>query len=91
MVHGRPGRAPQTTKRQEFARLIALGVPSVEACRLVGVNARTGKRWEHGVDSRRTLFAATPKAAGRPSSYRLPSVGHVQADHRTRGSVQRHQ
>ncbi|MGZ6713111.1 MAG: IS30 family transposase [Solirubrobacteraceae bacterium] len=45
---GRPGCAPQSDKREEFARLIARGVPSAEACRIVGVNVRTGKRWRHG-------------------------------------------
>jgi len=48
MVRGRPGPAPQTTKREWFARLIAQGVPSAQACRMVGVNPRTGKRWRHG-------------------------------------------
>ena len=48
MAHGRPGVAPQTAKREWFARLIAQGVPSAEACRVVGVNSRTGKRWRHG-------------------------------------------
>ncbi len=45
---GRPGPAPQPAKREQFARLIAQGVPSVEACRRVGINPRTGKRWRHG-------------------------------------------
>jgi IS30 family transposase len=31
-----------------FAALIARGIGSAEACRLVGVNRRTGKRWRHG-------------------------------------------
>jgi transposase, IS30 family len=48
MVHGRPGPAPQTAKREWFARLIARGVSNAEACRIVGVNPRTGKRWRHG-------------------------------------------
>lgn len=48
MAGGRPGPAPQTEKREQFARLIARGVPSAEACRVVGVNPRTGKRWRHG-------------------------------------------
>jgi IS30 family transposase len=48
MVHGRPGPAPQTTKRVQFARLISRGVPNAEACRLVGINRRTGTRWRFG-------------------------------------------
>ena len=48
MVHGVPGPTPQTAKREQFARLIAQGTSSAEACRIVGVNPRTGKRWRHG-------------------------------------------
>jgi transposase, IS30 family len=48
MVHGRPGVAPQTEKREWFARLIAQGISNAEACRIVGVNPRTGKRWRLG-------------------------------------------
>jgi|SRR5450631_680203 IS30 family transposase len=44
----RPGPAPQTAKREQFARLIARGASNAEACRVAGVNARTGKRWRHG-------------------------------------------
>jgi hypothetical protein len=35
-------------QRQEFARLIAKGVNNSAACRLVGVNRRTGTRWRFG-------------------------------------------
>jgi len=48
MAHGRPGPAPRTAKREQFARLIARGTSNAEACRIVGVNPRTGKRWRHG-------------------------------------------
>jgi lambda repressor-like predicted transcriptional regulator len=52
MARGRPGPAPQTAKREQFARLIARliarGTSNAEACRLVGINSRTGKRWRHG-------------------------------------------
>ena len=45
---GRPGVAPQTAKREQYAGLIERGVSFSEACRLVGINRRTGKRWRHG-------------------------------------------
>ena len=48
MVHGVPGLVLQTAKREQFARLIAQGTSSAEACRIVGVNPRTWKRWRHG-------------------------------------------
>ena len=48
MAHGRPGAAPQTAKREWFTRLIAQGISNADACRIVGVNPRTGKRWRRG-------------------------------------------
>jgi transposase, IS30 family len=48
MAHGLPGRAPQVAKREQFARLVARGVGSAEACRIVGVHPKTGKRWRLG-------------------------------------------
>jgi transposase, IS30 family len=45
---GRPGPVPQTAKREQYAALIARGVSYSEACRIVGINRRTGKRWRHG-------------------------------------------
>src|SRR5262249_25897541 len=38
----------QTAKREQFARLIARGVGSAEACRIVEVHPKTGKRWRLG-------------------------------------------
>jgi hypothetical protein len=38
----------QSAKREQFTRLIARGVSNAEACRIVGINRRTGKRWRHG-------------------------------------------
>jgi len=35
-------------KREQFAALIGRGVSNAEACRIVGINRRTGKRWRHG-------------------------------------------
>ena len=45
---GRRGPAPEYAKREAFARLIAEGVPSVRASRMVGIHPRTGKRWRNG-------------------------------------------
>jgi IS30 family transposase len=55
MGKGRPGPAPQTAKRELFAALIGRGVGNSEACRIVGINRRTGKRWRHG----RTITSST--------------------------------
>jgi transposase, IS30 family len=43
-----PGALPQAEKRKQYARLIAQGFNNSEACRIVGINPRTGKRWRHG-------------------------------------------
>ncbi|MEU1392521.1 MULTISPECIES: IS30 family transposase [unclassified Nonomuraea] len=49
----RKSRAPQgrtklTREREEYFRLMDQGLSSQEACRLVGINYRTGKRWRNG-------------------------------------------
>jgi len=62
MGHGRPGPAPQTAKREQYAQLIGRGVPSAEACRIVGINPRTGKRWRHG----RTITSSSGKRLHYP-------------------------
>src|SRR5450759_4127480 len=45
---GRRGPSPDYAKREAFGRLIADGVPSVRASRMVGIHPRTGKRWRNG-------------------------------------------
>jgi IS30 family transposase len=42
-----PGRA-LTEKQDRFVRLIAQGMSNAEACRVVGINRRTGTRWRFG-------------------------------------------
>src|SRR5450755_105367 len=38
----------QAEKQQRYVRLIAQGVGNSEACRLVGINRKTGSRWRYG-------------------------------------------
>ena len=45
---GRRGPQPDHAKREAFARLIAEGVPSARASRMVGIHPRTGKSWRNG-------------------------------------------
>ena len=45
---GRSGPVPLRGQRQEFDRLIARGVSNSGACRMVGVNRRTGTCWRCG-------------------------------------------
>ena len=58
MTHRSPGPAPQVEKREEFVQLIARGVPNAEACRIVGINRRTGTRWRFG----RTITSSSGKS-----------------------------
>jgi len=63
-----PGALPQVEKRGQYARLIAQGYNNSEACRIVGVNRRTGKRWRRGRtittrDGRKLHYAAVVAAA----------------------------
>ncbi|MFE3003440.1 helix-turn-helix domain-containing protein [Nocardia sp. NPDC059246] len=37
-----------TREREEYFRLMRQGYNSSEACRIVGINVRTGKRWRNG-------------------------------------------
>ena len=48
MRAGRKGPSPLTAKRELYRRLMEQGVSNAEACRVVGVNRRTGTRWLHG-------------------------------------------
>jgi IS30 family transposase len=42
------GRKKLVREREEYFRLMDQGVSSREACRIVGINRRTGKRWRNG-------------------------------------------
>jgi transposase, IS30 family len=43
-----PAGGVQAEKQRRFVRLIAQGVSNAEACRIVGINRRTGTRWRYG-------------------------------------------
>jgi IS30 family transposase len=43
-----PGPSPLTTKRDLYLRLMKQGMSNSAACRLAGVNRRTGNRWRYG-------------------------------------------
>lgn len=41
------GKKKLAREREEYFRLMEQGVSSREACRIVGINRRTGKRWRN--------------------------------------------
>lgn len=47
----------QAEKQQRFGQLIAQGVSNSEACRLVGINRKTGTRWRYGRSVRNSAGA----------------------------------
>lgn len=59
-------------KQERFVRLIAQGVSNSQACRIVGVNRRTGTRWRYG----RTVL----NKAGEPMHY--PPVSRAEPEPR---------
>ena len=64
----RPGGGA-TDKQEQFTRLVGQGVSNSEACRIVGVNRRTGTRWRYG----RTIH----NTAGQPVHYPPVSTPRV--------------
>jgi IS30 family transposase len=76
----RKDRSPQGRKklhgeRQAYLDLVTQGVGTAEACRIVGINRRTGHRWRHGRASQAGRKAdRLPPARPAPYSDRFLSV-----------------
>jgi transposase, IS30 family len=51
----RRARGVQAEKQQRYLQLIAQGVNNSEACRLVGINRKTGNRWRYGRSVRNSV------------------------------------
>jgi len=67
-------RGAMVVEKQEwFIRLIARGVSNSQACRIVGINRRTGTRWRYG----RTIL----NKAGEPVHYPPVSVAEPKPRH----------
>ncbi|VBA52913.1 hypothetical protein LAUMK142_03765 [Mycobacterium pseudokansasii] len=67
---GRPSGGMLVEEREWFGRLIAQGISNSEACRIVGVDRKTGTRWRYG----RTVV----NKAG--DSVHYPAVSDAQPD-----------
>src|SRR3954467_10693940 len=73
-----PAGGVQAEKQQQYVRLIAQGLNNSEACRLVGINRKTGNRWRYGrtvVNTAGELvrYPAVRVAAPKPRSPRYLS------------------
>jgi transposase, IS30 family len=73
-----PKGGVQAEKQRLYVRLIAQGVSNSEACRLVGINRKTGTRWRHGRSVRnsageRVHYPPVQIAVPRPRSPRYLS------------------
>jgi len=70
----RPGGGA-TDRQERFVRLIEQGISNAEACRMVGINRRTGTRWRFGRTIQSTaglLVHYPPVSAPRPPKPRHP-------------------
>lgn len=66
-----------TEKQEQFGRLIARGMSNSEACRVVGINRRTGTRWRYGRSVRNTAGEGVqypPVCTARPRHPRYLSL-----------------
>ncbi|MGZ6693935.1 MAG: IS30 family transposase [Solirubrobacteraceae bacterium] len=52
-----PAGGVQAEKQQRYAQLILQGVSNAEACRVVGINRKTGTRWRYGRSVRNSAGA----------------------------------
>nr|WP_316762405.1 helix-turn-helix domain-containing protein [Streptomyces sp. NEAU-HV9] len=59
------GRKKLVREREEYVRLMDQGLTTYQACRIVGINYRTGKRWRNGRTPSRRIKGAPP--AQRPA------------------------
>ena len=82
----RRGPKPDHAKREAFAKLIAEGVPSAQACRIVGIYRRTGIRWRHGrqIKSGGRMLNLPPVITVIPAPAKRYSPRYLSEDERIR-------
>ena len=59
-----PAGGVQAEKQQRYVQLIAQGVNNSEACRLVGIDRKTGTRWRYGRTVRNSAGELVHLSAG---------------------------
>lgn len=62
------GRKRLTAERAAYFQLVQQGYSNKEACRIVGINPRTGKVWRNGRRAHKGLSKARPPVHREPSS-----------------------
>jgi IS30 family transposase len=72
-----------TEKQDRFVRLIAKGVSNSEACRIVGINRRTGTRWRRGRTILNTAGAPVHYPPVRSAAPRARNPRYLSLDERT--------
>src|SRR3954451_17800736 len=72
-----PAGGVQAEKQQRYVRLIAQGTSNSEACRLVGINRRTGTRWRYGRSVLNTAGAVVHYPAVKISEPKLRSPRYL--------------
>lgn len=62
------GRKRLLREREAYSQLMQQGLSNKEACRIVGINEKTGRRWRNGRNADRHQRAARPGNAVVPPS-----------------------
>ncbi|MEU9850099.1 helix-turn-helix domain-containing protein [Streptomyces sp. NPDC047985] len=62
------GRKKLTAERAAYFQLMREGYSNKEACRIVGINPRTGKVWRNGRHAHKGMPKAVPPVYREPSS-----------------------
>jgi transposase, IS30 family len=70
-------------EREWFARLVAQGVSNAEACRMVGINRKTGIRWRYGRTIRNTAGEAVHYLPVRVTAPTAPHPRYLSLAERT--------
>jgi IS30 family transposase len=74
----------QAEKRQRYLQLIAHGVNNSEACRLVGINRKTGNRWRYGRSVRNSVGEVLHYPPVKVKDVRPRSPRYLSEDERIR-------
>ena len=64
------GRRALSRERAAYLRLVQQGLSNKEACRIVGINSRTGRRWRNGRDPTGKHVGALPITSAAPPDVR---------------------